>query len=183
MVREILYLNERLVIPRKAHLCETIFHLAHDSLGHFGTDKSACTECTHNKSRTTKPTGPLHPLPVPDHRGDSVAIDFIGPLPQELGFDGIMTITDRLGADVRLIPCRMNMNAQEVVNLFFDHWYCENGLPGVKLKMSTAYHPQTNGASKRTNKTVDQVLRYFVDWHQTGWVTAFFTSTSGVHHA
>jgi hypothetical protein len=130
----LLYLNERLVIPRKAHLRETIFRLAHDSLGHFGTDKSyatiresyywpnmrrdleesyvpACTECARNKSRTTKPTGPLHPLPVPDHRGDSVAIDFIGPLPQELGFDGIMTITDRLGADVRLVPCRMNMNA------------------------------------------------------------------------
>jgi len=38
--------------------------------------------------------------------------------------------------------------------------------------MSTAYHPQTDGASERTNKTVDQVLRYFVDRHQTGWVNA-----------
>src|ERR1700678_2687187 len=31
---------------------------------------------------TTTPIGPLHPLPVPDGRGDSVAMDFIGPLPQ-----------------------------------------------------------------------------------------------------
>lgn len=155
----------------------------------------ACPDCARNKSRTTKPTGPLHPLPVPDHRGDSVAIDFIGPLPCERGFDGIMTITDRLGADVRLVPCKMNMKAKEIANLFFDHWYCENGLPlnivsdrdkiftskfwkalhrltGVKLKMSTAYHPQTDGASERTNKTVDQALRYFVDRRQTGWVGA-----------
>jgi hypothetical protein len=89
----------------------------------------------------------------------------------------------------------MNMNAKEIVNLFFNHWYCENGIPlsivsdrdkiftskfwkvlhrltGVKLKMSTAYHPQTDGASERTNKTVDQVLRYFVDRHETGWVYA-----------
>jgi hypothetical protein len=89
----------------------------------------------------------------------------------------------------------MNMNAREMANLFFDNWYCENGLPmnivsdrdklftskfwrvlnrltGVKLKMSTAYHPQTDGASERTNKTVDQALRYFVDRRQTGWVNA-----------
>jgi hypothetical protein len=106
-----------------------------------------------------------------------------------------MTITDRLGADIRLIPCHMNMKAHEIANLFFDHWYCKNGIPlsiisnqdkiftskfwkvlhrltGVKLKMSTAYHPQTDGVSERTNKTVDQVLRYFVDQHQTGWVNA-----------
>jgi hypothetical protein len=214
----LLYLNNRLIIPRVAHLRETIFRLAHDQLGHFGSDKSyasirqsfywpnmrrdledsyilACPKCARNKSRTTKPAGPLHPLPVPNHRGDSIAIDFIGPLPMEHGYDGIMTITDRLGADIRLIPCRMKMKARELANLFFDHWYCENGLPlnivsdhdklftskfwkalhrltGVKLKMSTAYHPQTDGASERTNKTVDQALRFFVDRHQTGWVNA-----------
>jgi len=214
----LLYLNDHLVIPRVTHVREMIFHLAHDQLGHFGIDKSyatirnsyywpnmrrdleesyipACPDCTRNKSRTTKPAGPLHPLPVPDGHGDSIAIDFIGPLPMEQGYDGIMTITDRLGADIRLIPCRMNMNARETANLFFNNWYCKNGLPlsivsdrdklftskfwkalhrltGVKLQMSTAYHPQTDGASERTNKTVDQALRYFVDRHQTGWVNA-----------
>jgi len=146
----------------------------------------ACPDCARNKGRTTKPAGPLHPLPVPDGQGDSIAIDFIGPLPTEQGYDGIMTITDHLGADIRLVPCRMKMNAREAANLFFNHWYCENGLPlsimsdrdklftskfwkalhcltGVKLKMSTTYHPQTDSASEHTNKTVDQTLRYFVD--------------------
>lgn len=89
----------------------------------------------------------------------------------------------------------MDMNAKEIANLFFNHWYCENGLPlsivsdrdklftskfwkslhkltGIKLKMSTAYHPQTDGASERTNKTVNQALRYFVDRRQCGWVDA-----------
>jgi len=87
----LMYINDRLIIPRITHLCETIFRLAHDELGHFGIDKSyasiresyywpnmrrdleesyipACPECARNKSRTTKPAGPLHPLPVPDHR-------------------------------------------------------------------------------------------------------------------
>jgi hypothetical protein len=214
----LLYLNNRLVIPRAAHLRETIFCLAHDDLGHFGLDKSyaairesyywpnmrrdledsyipGCPDCARNKSRTTKPPGPLHPLPIPDHRGDSVAIDFIGPLPPEQGFNGIMTMTDRLGADIHLVPCHMNMKASKIANLFFDHWYCENGLPlnivsdrdkwftgkfwralhrmtGIRLKMSTSFHLQTDGSSERTNKTINQALRFFVDRHQKGWVNA-----------
>ena len=32
-------------------------------------------------------------------------------------------------------------------------------LTGIKTKMSTTYHPQTDGTSERTNKTVEQCLR------------------------
>jgi hypothetical protein len=45
-------------------------------------------------------------------------------------------------------------------------------LTGVKLKLSTAYHPQTDGASERTNKTVNQCLRFHVEHNQKGWVKA-----------
>jgi hypothetical protein len=107
----LLYLNDRLIVPHVMHLRETIFRPAHNELGHFGIDKSyaairqsyywpnmhrdleesyipACPECACNKSRTSKPAGPLHPLPIPDNRGESIAIDFIGPLP---------TVTVRFG--------------------------------------------------------------------------------------
>jgi hypothetical protein len=53
----------------------------------------------HNKSATTRPAGLLHPLPIPDKRGDSVTMDFVGPLPVDKGYC-ILTMTDRLGADV-----------------------------------------------------------------------------------
>ena len=215
----LLYLGQRLVIPRDPKLRESLYRLAHDSLGHFGFDKSyaalresyywpnmradlenayisSCAECQRNKSSTSKPVGPLHPLPIPDKRFDSVAMDFIGPLPDDHGFNSILTITDRLGtADLRIIPTRTNITAEELAELFFDHWYCENGLPleiicdrdrlfmsrfwealhkqsGVKVKMSTAYHPETDGASERTNKTINQALRYHVDRHQKNWVRA-----------
>jgi hypothetical protein len=36
----LLYLGSRLAIPRTSGLCESLFHLAHDSLGHFSGDKS-----------------------------------------------------------------------------------------------------------------------------------------------
>ena len=50
-----------------------------------------------------------------------------------------------------------------------DVWTMLHKLTGVKLKMSTAYHPQTNGSSERTNKTVNQAICYHVDNNQKGW--------------
>lgn len=214
----LLYLHDRLVIPRSSNLRETFYRLAHDSMGHFGTDRTyaalrtayywpnmrrdlekgyvpSCDDCQRFKSSTSKSAGPLHPLPVPDKRGDSVAIDFVGPLPEDQGFNSLVTFTDRLGADIRLAPLRTDVTAEKFANIFFDNWYCENGLPlniisdrdhlftskfwdalhkisGVKLKMSTSFHPQTDGSSKRTYKTVVQALRYHVDRNQHGWVRA-----------
>ena len=212
------YIGDRLLIPRVADIRENLFRLAHDCLGHFGANKSytslrdayywpnmrrdleqsyipSCVDCQRNKSWTTKPPGPLHPLPVPESRGDSVALDFIGPLPLDDGFDCILSITDRLHSDVRIIPTCTTITAQDLALLFFDHWYCENGLPldlisdrdklfiskfwkalheltGVKLKFSTTYHPETDGSSERTNKTINQSIRYHVRRNQKGWVRA-----------
>jgi hypothetical protein len=211
----LLYTGDRLIVPRVPKVREALFHLAHDVLGHFGFEKSygslrssfywpnmrrdlesgyvaGCADCQRNKSSTKKAYGPLHPLPIPDGRGDSVAIDFVGPLPEDEGFDCILSMTDRLNSDVRLIPTKMDLTAEELARVFFDEWYCENGLPkeivsdrdklfmsrfwkalhkltGVKLKMSSAYHPQSDGASERTNKTLNQCLRFHVERNQTGW--------------
>jgi hypothetical protein len=146
------YLGDRLVIPRFGTLREDLFRLAHDSLGHFGADKSyanirndyywpnmhkdletayipACPECQRNKSATSRPKGPLHPLPVPEAQGDSVCLDFVGPLPENEGYNCVLTITDRLGSDVRLIPTRTDISAPRLAAIFFNEWYCENGLP------------------------------------------------------
>jgi len=152
-------------------------------------------DCQRNKSRTTKVPGPLHPLPIPENRADSVALDFIGPLPLDEGFDCILSIMDRLHSDVRIIPTNINISAEDLALLFFDHWYCENGLPlhlvsdrdklfvskfwttlhklmGVKLKLSTSYHLETDGSSERTNKTINQSIRYHIRRNQKGWVRA-----------
>ena len=111
------YVGDRLIIPCTMSCREDLFHLAHDSMGHFGTDKAyanlresyhwpnmrkdlkdayvpSCVECQHNKSQTSKPRGPLHPLPVLDERGSSVTMDFVGPLPKDEGFNCILTMTD-----------------------------------------------------------------------------------------
>ena len=117
------YIGERLIVLHARDIWETLFHLVHNVLGHFGFDKTyaalwgsyywpnmrcdletayvpGCAKCQHNKASTSKPIGPLHSLLVPDQRGDSVAMDFIGPLPLDGEFDTILTLTDHLGSNV-----------------------------------------------------------------------------------
>jgi hypothetical protein len=106
------YIGSQLLIPRYRDIHENIFRLTHDTLGHFGADKSyaairdsyywpnmhhdledayvpGCEDCQRNKARTTRPTGLLHPLPVPDQHRDSVGLDFIGPLLEDNSYDCI----------------------------------------------------------------------------------------------
>jgi hypothetical protein len=119
-------------------------------------------------------------------------MDFIGPLLEDDGFDSIVTFTDHLNSDIWIVPTWTDIMAKDLAVIFFNEWYCENGLPleiisdcdklflsnfwqalhkltGVKLKMSTAYHPQSDGASERSNKTINQCLHYHVEQNQTGW--------------
>lgn len=212
------YISDRLLIPRVGDIREHLFRMAHDSLGHFSADKSyatlrdayywpnmrrnlkqayipSCPDCQQNKACTTRKAGPLHPLPVPDAQGDCIAMDFVGPLPVDKGYDCILIITDRLGADIRIVPTRIDISAEDLAIIFFDNWFCENGLPadivsdrdklflsrfwkalhkltGTRLKMSTAYHPETDGASEWTNKTINQSLHFHVQRNQKGWVRA-----------
>jgi len=56
-------------------------------------------------------------------------MDFIGPLWPHAGCDCILTIVDQLGANIHIIPTRMDISAEDLTVLFFDHWFCENGLP------------------------------------------------------
>ena len=83
------FLGDRLLVPVGSNLREQIFAMTHNNLGHFGFSKSyenircsyfwpgmhkdledgyipSCQECIRNKSTTSKPVGPLHPLPIPD---------------------------------------------------------------------------------------------------------------------
>jgi len=56
-------------------------------------------------------------------------MDFIGPLPLDENYDCILSITDRLGADIRIVPTITNITTEDLATVFFDNWYCENGLP------------------------------------------------------
>ena len=136
------YIGDHLLIPHVTDIRENLFKLAHDTLGHFGANKSyvslhnayywpnmrtdleqayipVCTDCLRNKSPMACPAGPLHLLPVPDRRGASIAMDFIGLLPLDSKYDCILSITDQLGSDIRMVPTRTNLTAEELAGSHF----------------------------------------------------------------
>ena len=143
----------------------------------------SCSSCTQNKSSTQAPTGFLHLLPVPSNRFLEIALDFIGPLPESNGYDCIVIMTDRLMDYVLIEPMVTTAMAPEITLLFYQTWYHRFGLShgitsdrdklfvsrfwqklfkklNVHLHMSTAFHPETDGSSERSNKTAIEAL-----WH------------------
>ena len=44
-----------------------------------------------------------------------------------------------------------------------------NNILGIQTKLSTAYHPQTDGQTERMNQELEQYLRMFVNYQQTDW--------------
>ena len=157
-----------------------------------------CHTCKTSKPNNQKPYGLLNPLPVPTYPWESVGMDFVGPLPESGNRDGIFdsltVVICLLTSMVHLIPSRINYNASQLAELMFEHVYKIHGLPknivsdrdvlftsvfwsrlhkliGSKLQMSSAYHPQTDGATERANRTITQMIRQCIHPNQKDWVT------------
>ena len=47
-----------------------------------------------------------------------------------------------------------------------DMWTCLCKILGIQRKLSTAYHPQTDGQSKNSNQWMEQHLRIFINENQ-----------------
>ena len=156
-----------------------------------------CVTCKRSKPNNQKPYGLLNPLAVPSKPWESIGVDFVGPLPlssnQDGEFDSITVVICLLTAMVEVIPSRTNYKAQDVAELMFEHVYKHHGLPktiisdrdvlftstfwnhlnaliGIKLKMSSTYHPQTDGTMEHANRTVTQMLRQCISPNQKDWV-------------
>jgi hypothetical protein len=154
----------------------------------------SCAVCAANKSVNALPAGLLRPLPIPDGVWDSVGVDFVGPLPMSKeGHDYIMVLIDRLSKMLQLRACNSNINAIQSGRLLLEMMLPMGKLPtsivsdrdvrftsaawgqlwkglDCKLKMSTAYHPQTDGQTERVNRTIQTTLRAYAekreDWEQ-----------------
>ena len=121
-------------------------------------------------------------------------MDFIGPLPpSENGENFLWVIIDRLTSLVHLIPIKTSTDAAELAYLYIQEvvrlhgiaksivsdrdprftskfWAEVNRILGTRLLMSTAFHPQTDGATEHANRTINAILRAVVNADQSNWV-------------
>ena len=62
-----------------------------------------------------------------------------------------------------------------------------NWMLGIEMKLSTAFHPQTDGQTKQMNQELEQYLRFFVEHRQKDWpewlALAEFMVNNKVHTA
>jgi hypothetical protein len=152
----------------------------------------SCSTCQATKTSNERPQGLLHSLPIPVKPWSSIGMDFVGPFPMVDNLDYIWVILCRLTSLVHLIPLRTTTTAAELAPIFMSQVVRLHGLPetivsdrdpkftsqfwsethrllGVKLSKSTAFHPQSNGASERMIRKISQILRAAVRPDQLDW--------------
>ena len=151
-----------------------------------------CAACRLSHTNVTKQQGFLHPLPVPEYPMQHLTMDFKEFPKDKHGYDSILVFMDRLGKSSVTIPCHKTTDARQMAQLFIEWIYRFGHTPesivsdrgpqfvsafwqefcriiGVKVKLSTAYHKQTDGQTEIMNRYIDQRLRPFVSYYQDNW--------------
>ena len=152
-----------------------------------------CDICQRMKIRPKKPHGFLKPIDVTPGFWEVVTSDLITGLPPCKGFDAIWTATDKRGKMKHVAPTTSTLDSLGLYHLYLDNVWKHHGTSkklitdrgpqfssqmasninkhlGIEMALSTAYHPQTDGQSERTNQEVEQALRTLVSYHQDDWV-------------
>jgi len=128
-----------------------------------------------------------------------ISLDWITGLPESRRrstgevFNSILTIVCRSTKAARFIPTCTDTSAADFARLFFENIECEYGTPIsvvsdrdsritsefwteicnyaiIKRRLSTAFHPQTDGQSEALNRIIENYLRAYCADEPTAWV-------------
>ncbi|KAF1333397.1 Retrovirus polyprotein, partial [Globisporangium splendens] len=158
----------RLVIPDDEDLKNRVTYENHDvvTAGHPGYFKTYI----HVQKKYYWP-----PLPITKH-----------------GNDAIMVIVDRLTKRSKFMLTKSTASAEDTAILFTKHYVKDHGIPkstvsdrdtkftskfwtelmkslGTKHNLSSAFRPQTDGQTERTNRLIEDYLRGVVNPSQNDW--------------
>jgi hypothetical protein len=118
--------------------------------------------------------------------------DFIEGLPKSDGYNVILVVVDRFTKYAHFIPIKHPYTATSIAQTFLDNVVKLHGMPAsivtdrdiifvskfwktlfklykVDLKLSTAYHPKTDGQSERVNQCLEMYLRCAVHDSLMSW--------------
>jgi len=169
-----------------------------------------CDLCQRMKNRMEEPAGKLKLSEVPKKSWSHLTVDFIMKLPVVTGKDAILIVCDRLSKMTHFVATTEGTIAEGLTRLFWDNVWKLHGLLesvvldrgpqfaaeltkelnrmlGIRTKLSTTFHPQTNGQTEWINQELEQYLRFFIEHRQKDWpewlVVAEFAVNNKVHMA
>lgn len=153
-----------------------------------------CPVCQLNKAHHLRYPGLLHRLPVPDFSWTHISMDFVEGLPMSDNKDLILVVVNRFTKYAHFVALKHLITVQSVAQAFTGNVFKLHGLPtvivtdrdriftshlwqklfskmGVKLHMSTSYHPQSDGQTERVNQCLEYYLRCMAfaqpkKWHK-----------------
>ena len=133
------------------------------------------------------------PLPVPDSPWQEISLDFVLGLPwMRRQLDTILEVVDRFIKMAHFIACSKTADAAHTARLFFNEivrlhgvsrsiisdrdfrftstfWKILWHLMGTTLQFSTAFHPQTDGQTEVTNRSLGNLVRCLVQENTATW--------------
>ncbi|KAD7477792.1 hypothetical protein E3N88_00928 [Mikania micrantha] len=152
-----------------------------------------CLTCLKVKAEHQQPSGLLQQPEIPMWKWDQISMDFITKLPRTShNHDSIWVIVDRLTKSAHFLPIREDYSMDRLAKLYVNEIVSRHGVPisiisdrdsrftsrfwqtlqnalGTQINMSTAYHPQTDGQTDRTNQTLEDMLRSCVIDFRGSW--------------
>lgn len=152
-----------------------------------------CDTCGGTHAWRDQKRGLLKPLPVPMRVWREISMDLVTGLPPSSvsAATTLMVITDRLSKGTVLCGL-VDEGIDAIANAFITHVVAHHGFPeaivsdrgpqfinavwkrvcqllGITRRVSTAYHPETDGSTERMNQTVELYLRVFATHCQDNW--------------
>lgn len=153
-----------------------------------------CPTCQLTKSEHIHSPGLLNPLEVPDMAWSHISMDFIEGLPKSRGKEVILVVVDRFTKYAHFLSLSHPYSVQQVVQTFMDNIFKLHGMPiaivtdrdrvftshlfqeifimmKVSLRLSSVYHPQTDGQTERVNQCLESYLRSMTFQEPREWMS------------
>ncbi|KAH0669077.1 hypothetical protein KY289_023570 [Solanum tuberosum] len=116
---------------------------------------SGCHSCQQVNAEHQRPGGLTQDIEIPTWKWEEINMDFVVGLPKtRKGFDSIWVVVDRMTKSAHFLPVKTTYGQKIMQGYIFMTW----GL-GTRVKLTTAFHPQTDGQAERTIQTLEDMLR------------------------
>ena len=166
--------------------------------------------CQRMKNRMEELAGKLKLSEMPKKPWSHITVDFITKLLVVAGKDVILVVCDQLSKMTHFVATMEGTSVKGLARLFRDNVWKLHGLLesvvsdkgpqfaagltkelnkmlGIKMRLSTVFHPQTDGQTEHMNQELEQYLRFFVEHRQKNWpewlASVEFAVNNNIHTA